>query len=159
MTAQKLMDAMNYLPEELLERTDALRQKKRLRWKPVAAVAACLCLVAGLWLLNPGLKAANGAASSDEAYFDEDAGMGAINQESGSTAGIVVRVYEVHEDYILVQYVYANGFCDGIPIQVSLEELEQIPQFSVGQKICIYTNQQDITHEIIPYKIVIMQEE
>lgn len=158
MTAQKIMDAMNYLPDELLEQTDRLRQRKKNYWKPLVAVAACLCLIVGLWFLNPGLKAANGAAPESD-FLADDAGTGSIKQESGSTAGIVARVYEVHDDYILVQYIYANGFCDGIPILVSLAELEQIPQFSAGQKICIYANQQDITHEIVPYKIVIMQEE
>lgn len=157
MKAERIMDAMNYLPDELLEQTDRLRQRKKNYWKPLVAVAACLCLVVGLWFLNPGLKAANGAAPESD-FLADDAGAGSINQESGSTAGIVARVYEVHDEYILVQYVYANGFCDGIPQKVSLEELEQIPVLKAGQLITIYAQQSADPQELEAYKIIIEED-
>ena len=48
MNAEKILDAMQYLPEELLLQTDRLRQRKTVRWQHLAAMAACLCLVLGL---------------------------------------------------------------------------------------------------------------
>ena len=79
MKAEKIMEAMNYLPDELLEQTDRLRQRKKTYWKPLVAVAACLCLVVGLWFLNPGLKAANGAAPESD-FLADDAGAGSISR-------------------------------------------------------------------------------
>ena len=51
MTPEQLSDAMNELPQELLEETQAARSRRRLRWKPLAAAAACLLLAAGAWAL------------------------------------------------------------------------------------------------------------
>ena len=44
MNPEQLSDAMNELPQELLEETQAARSRRRLRWKPLAAAAACLLL-------------------------------------------------------------------------------------------------------------------
>lgn len=156
MTAEKLMDAMNYLPEDLLLKTDALRQKKRFRWKPLVAAAACLCFVMGLWFLNPGLKAAESTGGMDTGNLSDDAGT--VIEQSGSTTGIKAKVYQVYEDYILVTLVYENGFDNGIPKNVSLENLEQIPKFEAGQIIIIYTQQSADSEELKPYKIIIEEE-
>ena len=51
MNPEQLSDAMNELPQELLEETQAARSGRRLRWKPLAAAAACLLLAAGAWAL------------------------------------------------------------------------------------------------------------
>ena len=51
MNPEQLSDAMNELPQELLEETQAARSRRRLRWKPLAAAAACLLLAAGAWAL------------------------------------------------------------------------------------------------------------
>ena len=64
MTEEKLLDAMALLPDGMLEETDRLRQKKRIPWKGIAALAACLCLVAGIWLIQPGSKAAENATGT-----------------------------------------------------------------------------------------------
>ena len=42
MNPEQLSDAMNELPQELLEETQAARSRRRPRWKPLAAAAACL---------------------------------------------------------------------------------------------------------------------
>lgn len=156
MKAEKIMDAMNYLPDELLLQTDALRQKKTYHWKRWAALAACLCLAVGIWLINPGAKSADNGAAPESNYFADDAGMGSISQESGSTGGFVAYVNEVHEDYITVK---RHQMDDRPDIVVKLDELEEIPKLSKGQKIRIYTNQEVVATVITPYKIVVMQEE
>ena len=51
MNPEQLSDAMNELPQELLEETQAARSRRRLRRKPLAAAAACLLLAAGAWAL------------------------------------------------------------------------------------------------------------
>lgn len=157
MTAEKLLDAMNYLPDELLEKANALRQKKRNHWKPWAALAACLCLAVSIWLIDPGAKSADNAGGASE-YMDEDAGMDLLNQESGSTAGIVLYIDEVYDDYITVKRHKMDGLCDCPAIVVKLDELEEIPKLSKGQKIRIYTNQEVIATVITPYKIVIEED-
>ena len=60
MSAEKLLDAMQYLPDEMLEQTDRLRQRKSFRWKPLVATAACLCLLLGAaWgVMQAGMKTA-----------------------------------------------------------------------------------------------------
>ena len=45
MNPEQLSDAMNELPQDLLEETQAARSRRRLRWKPLAAAAACLLLM------------------------------------------------------------------------------------------------------------------
>lgn len=47
MNPEQLSDAMNELPQGLLEETQAARSRRRLRWKPLAAAAACLLLAGG----------------------------------------------------------------------------------------------------------------
>ena len=51
MNPEQLSDAMNELPQELLEEAQAARSRRRPRWKPLAAAAACLLLAAGAWAL------------------------------------------------------------------------------------------------------------
>lgn len=51
MNSEQLSDAMNEMPQELLEETQAARSRRRPRWKPLAAAAACLLLAAGTWAL------------------------------------------------------------------------------------------------------------
>ena len=71
MKTENLVDALGLLPEELLEEADLLRQKKRFPWKPVTALAACLCLVAGLWFMNPGNKSMDAAPENAGGTRDE----------------------------------------------------------------------------------------
>ena len=54
MNPEQLHDAISLLSDDLLVPVDKLRQKKRIPWKSVAALAACACLVVGLWTLFPG---------------------------------------------------------------------------------------------------------
>ena len=54
MKQEKLMDAMAYVEDALLESAaDSMTEKrKRLYWKPLAAAAACLALIVGLYWYN-----------------------------------------------------------------------------------------------------------
>lgn len=73
MSAERLHDALNQLPDDLLTATDALRQKKKepIRWNRVVPMAACFALVVGaLILVMPFVsqdKAAPEAAGEPEA--------------------------------------------------------------------------------------------
>lgn len=159
MNAQKLMDAMNYLPDTLLEQTNALRQKKKLHWKRWAALAACLCLAVGIWFMIPGAKSADSSNGAPE-YSLED-GAGNASAQSGSTGGTLVYVREVYEDYIVVEHNELSATCDCVEVhlvKVQLEGLENIPQLSVGQKIRIYTDEELGAGTITPYKIVIEED-
>ena len=51
MNRYQLSQSLNHLPDDLLEETQAARSRRRLRWKPLAAAAACLLLAAGAWAL------------------------------------------------------------------------------------------------------------
>lgn len=72
MKSDKITDSMEFLPDEMLDATDRIRQKKTIKWwKPLTAVAACLVLLFGAMLIF----AATGATSSDKAT--EEVGMAA----------------------------------------------------------------------------------
>ncbi|MBQ8358546.1 MAG: hypothetical protein IJX37_01340 [Oscillospiraceae bacterium] len=155
MNADMLHDAISLLPEELLAPVDALRQKKRAFWQPVAALAACVCLVAGLWLFLPGVSMDSSNGSAMEGFGDGSMGSIAdqITQESGSTYSLSGTIIEVAEDYLIVQLNNTE------PVTVLLDELEQIPVLSPGQKIRIYCEEiPDDTMPLVPYRIAIIEE-
>ena len=51
MNRYQLSQSLNHLPDDLLEEAQAARSRRRPRWKPLAAAAACLLLAAGAWAL------------------------------------------------------------------------------------------------------------
>ena len=63
MNPEQLSDAMNELPQELLEETQAARSRRRPRWKPLAAAAACLLLAAGACSSYPAASSTSLRAS------------------------------------------------------------------------------------------------
>lgn len=148
---EMIHDALTLLPEDLIEPVDALRRRKRFYWKPVAAVAACLCLAVGLWLLAPGITAdsSNGMAA-DGALSDS------ITQESGSAIYLTATVQEVDTDCIRVMPEGLSAL-----IAVSLTQLEEIPELSVGQTIRIYCEEEPDesmkAEKLTPYRIEIVE--
>lgn len=78
MNAEKLQDALNQLPDDLLIATDALRQKKKepIRWKRLVPMAACFALVVGALILVMPFVSQDKAApeaemqKSDEVYSE-----------------------------------------------------------------------------------------
>lgn len=146
MNAQKLMDAMNYLPDELLEQTDALRQKKKVHWKRWAALAACLCLAAGAWLLLPEVAvskdSSNGAGAEDGESFSQSLHDSCDTCIRIECSTLYATVVEVKETYIIVR-------CDDEQITVSLEKYEEVPALSPGQTVYIYYIEEEQTDEVI----------
>ena len=153
-----LQDAISLLPEELLAPVDALRRKKRFRWKPVAALAACLCLVTGLWLFSPASskESSNGSAMIPE----EGSGDGVIGsitdqitEESTYVYSLTATVVEVAAEYWIVQP-------DGTePVTVQLDRLEQPPTLSPGQKVKLYCSEiPDGAVPLVPYRIEVIEE-
>lgn len=162
MTPEELQDAISLLPEDLLTPVDKLRQKKRVPWKPIAAVAACLCLVMGLSLLFPGASTAmdsgNGGAAPESGELLPEAA------QSGSTAGYVLEVIRVDEDYAIVldPPKDANACIQMSSLMLTYENLEQTPQLQSGQRIRIYYEPDAFDIEAMtvkPYKIDIIEEE
>lgn len=150
MTPEHIHDALNYLPDDLLEATDALRQKKRIPWRSVTAVAACACLAVGLWLFFPGATAMDNATESDQLEGEN------YHSESSTAEFITALVVEVEADRIWVTTVEANT-----AIPVLLEGLEEIPALEAGQWVHIYCQETDggagetggTEHGLKPYKI------
>ena len=78
MSAERLHDALNQLPDDLLTATDALRQKKKqpLRWNRVVPMAACFALVVGALIFVMPFVSQDKAApeaemqKSDEVYSE-----------------------------------------------------------------------------------------
>lgn len=163
MKAESLHDAISLLPEELLTPVDRLRQKKRVPWKSLAAVAACLCLVVGLWLLNPGNMVAMDSANSG-AGAPERGDLVTESAQSGSTAGYVVEVIRVDEGYAIVLDPPEDptACIQMSSLMLTYENLEEIPQLQPGQTIRIYFEEDqfdETTLAVRPYKIEIIEEE
>lgn len=158
MNADMLHDAISMLPEDLLAPVDALRCKKRFRWQPVAALAACLCLVMGLWLFPPAFS----KNSSNGSVIGPEEGLGdgfcgsitdQITQESATTCSLRATVVEVAEDYLIVQLSNAEA------VTVQLDALEQPVTLSPGQIIKLYCNEIPYdTTPLVPYRIEIIEE-
>ena len=162
MNAEQLHDAISLLPEEMLRDVDALRQKKPFPWKSVVGLAACLCLVAGLWLLPPlsaADKSSMEAASGNS--MPERGNMSAESSISDSEVTVWVdEVYAVYDDHIVL-YAPDAGRVDATT-KVFFDNLEEIPQFLPGQTVRIYYTKDQYDREsftVKPYKIEIIDKE
>lgn len=161
--AQQIHDALTLLPEDLLTPVDALRRRKRFIWKPMAALAACMALVVGLWFLFPGAMSADNAGAAPE-NGSGDGSVGAITdqitQESASGTGVLsATVAEVAEDYITV--LPGNTLADvSGPLTVLLEELEDVPTLEKGQSVTLYCKDlSDLSKPLVPYRIEVTEDE
>lgn len=68
MKPEKIVDAMDFLPDEMLLETNRIRQKKPIKWwKPLTAVAACLVVVFVAMII---FAATGGARSNDKASME-----------------------------------------------------------------------------------------
>lgn len=159
-TGENIQDALSLLPEELIAPVDALRRKKRIPWKPLTALAACLCLCVGLWYFSPGgITAENAAGSIEDGLLDKGS-----EPDSGQSAE--VTVYEIAQDCITVIPKPAECFGTDITciqvaaVRVTFENLDIVPAFSVGQRIRIYyhTEYSENDRTISPYRIEIIED-
>lgn len=164
-SAEKLLDALENLPDDLLEETNALRCKKRVHWVRWTALAACLCLCVGLWFAFPGATSSDNAAGTPM----EEIGNALEDKEqsTSSTGSMDAIVYSVGEDHITVTSTvkcpYPDGL-DGFCVQmvqttVLFENLEKIPNFKPGQEIRIYYDETNEDGSLLPYKIEIIDEQ
>lgn len=151
MNGEKLLDAMNYLPDELLEQTDRLRRKKRSNWQHWAALAACLCLVAGSFFLIPQARDKNAAGSS------------APEMSLSTTAQyLVAEVCSVQPQQLSV--ILSEEY-ESRTVLVDLADLTDVPTLAPGDRIRIYlTNNPTadganiVNGKIFPSKIEIQEE-
>lgn len=76
MNAEKLHDALNQLPDDLIAAADALRQKKKapILWKRLVPIAACFALVLGaLYVALPILRPKGAAENAAPMEMMQDA--------------------------------------------------------------------------------------
>lgn len=70
MNGKEMLESLNYVDEKYIEDAQTIPKRRRVRWQPLAAAAACLALVlaAGAWRLTATKDAApEAAAQMDEA--------------------------------------------------------------------------------------------
>ena len=155
--AEQLHDALTLLPDDLLIPVDLLRRRKRIRWKPVAALVACMALVIGLWFLYPG-----GISSENNTSVDRGDGMtgnslSGIKDQAGpesetSYEFITATVTKIEASYLEVS---TDTFST---ITIKLEQLKTYPKLAVGQRIQIYCEDlSDLSEPLTPYKISIAE--
>jgi hypothetical protein len=160
MNAEYLHDAISLLPDDLLVPVDKLRQRKPIPWKSVAALAACACLIVGLWSFLPN---AGGTKGTDNgAIIEPGDGFGGIIddvvEESTTCAYLSATVLEVDKGHITV--LPGADLTDvAEPITVKLDRLETIPALEAGQKIKLYYSKfPDNSQPLVPYRIEIIED-
>ena len=70
MNGKEMLESLNYVDEKYIEDAESIPKRRRVRWQPMVAAAACLALVlaAGAWRLTATKDAApETAAQMDEA--------------------------------------------------------------------------------------------
>ena len=68
MNGKEMLESLNYVDEKYIEDAEATPKRRRVRWQPLAAAAACLVLVlaAGAWRLTVTKEAAPETAAQME---------------------------------------------------------------------------------------------
>ena len=159
MNPEKLLDAMQYLPDELLEQTDRLRRRKPFRWQPLVATAACLCLLLSVaWSVAGGAKSSDGAAPEAivNGSVEDFAGLTGDKNASTTTADWqTATVVTAEKDCLTVTLL------SGKQAEVLLTSLSDVPELQAGQMIRLYldgdSGDRGSTDTLTPYKIEIME--
>ena len=167
MKGEALHDAISLLPEDLLTPVDQLRQQRHTSWKSIAAVAACLCLVVGLWLIYPGNKLATDSVNSgifNGAGASPEKEPAAEHAYSSTSSGYELEVLRVDENYAIVLDPPKDptACIQMSSLMLTYENLEEIPQLQAGQRIRIYYEEDQFDIEAMtvkPYKVEIIEEE
>ena len=157
---EHIHDALTLLPEDLLTPVDALRQKKRVPWKSLTALAACLCLAVSLWLFFPGGIGMDNAGSTAEHAPAADGVCDSASQDSFITANVI----EVMGDHITVlpgEKLPPNATVSIYRvITVRFDLLETVPKLRERQFIRLYFQEipeiSTETTELLPYRIEII---
>ena len=137
--AEQLHDALNLLPEDLLAPVDILRQRKRTYWKPIAAAAASLLLVVGLYQLQPAQKTTeNGALLEDAvegAQVEDYRGNSAEHSTSLAVYSLTAEVKKTEKDHLVVTLP------NGETAKVFFSNLEESEKFSPGTEVTLCFSQ------------------
>lgn len=158
MNAEQLHDAISLLPEDLLEPVDRLRQKKQIPWRSVTALAACACLIVGLWFFFPGDQKAADNCGAVKEPVDSYSGLLDSVEESMTETYLLATVLEVAQDHITV---LPDGQLTGStqPLTVKLDKLENTPSLENGQQIKLYFEKlPENDQPLIPYRIEIVKD-
>lgn len=148
MNAELLMDAMGYLPDEMVEKTNNLRIAKSISWQKWTAWAACICLVLGAGiLLLPGTanKSAGDSAAPENMLADYSTTLGPI----------VATVQKVEKDCLTVT------LADGTLWEVSLVNLTEIPALEPGMEVNIFLGEEPADEAdsiLFPDRITVKEE-
>ena len=129
MTKDFLMDAIGQLPDDLVERTDMLRQHKPIVWYRWAAAAACLCVALSLsgllvlpWTFMAFQKA--GSAAPENEAADQMAPLELMFADA--------TVVTVEDDLLTLRLE------NGALRLVELADLAQVPALEPGMQVRVY---------------------
>lgn len=137
--SEHLLDALSLLPDELLIPVDKLRQKKHISWKPLVSLAACLCLVAGLWFLAPRDildKGLNGNAGGNMAPNSSQVSPEAAPYQ------LTFSVTAVFDDHI-----QGRQDPNSQAVEIYFDNLTNVPSLSVGQEIIVFCSHEPEDNE------------
>lgn len=154
MTAEHILDAMNELPDAMLEQVDSIRNRKPFRWK-LLATAACLCLALGIaysFAVEPAEKSSDNMAMAPE--------LGGILQDEADIDG-ADGAFWWNATVTAVEEEKLTAVLDsGAEVTVLLTQLEEKPALIPGQRIRIYLEEETFDEEtpLKPYKIEIEEE-
>lgn len=141
MNGKDMLESMSFVDEKYVDDAERTPTRRRIRWQPLAAAAACLAVVLGVgaWQLTLP-KAAETAQQANEqeiAAYREDAGdaaplmAGAMVKSAAAPMDMTVRV-TARDGLTLtctVEDADTGGFQPGQTVTVLLpEEAEGIPE-------------------------------
>lgn len=141
MNGKDMLESMSFVDEKNVDDAERTPTRRRIRWQPLAAAAACLAVVLGVgaWQLTLP-KAAETAQQANEqeiAAYGEDAGdaaplmAGAMVKSAAAPMDMTVRV-TARDGLTLtctVEDAGTGGFQPGQTVTVLLpEEAEGIPE-------------------------------
>lgn len=151
MTRENLMDAIGQLPEALIGEVAEKRMKKKHRWVPWGAAAACLCLLLTLPLAVGGMQASSKAeleapmemvpiadGNLSDRYYSGTTqnGSGEMKVSSEHFLAIVV---EAHGSYLLVEPLEDEWeHSSAKRIEVPIPNPQDPQEFTPGDLLRIY---------------------
>ena len=99
MNGKEMLESLNYVDEKYIEDAESIPKRRRVRWQPLVAAAACLALVlaAGAWRLIVTKEAApETAAQMEEAavYSGSAADVPMVMAAKGAAPEMTVTVLE-----------------------------------------------------------------
>ena len=151
MNGENLMDAIGWLPEEMVGDVAEKRMKRKHRWAPWGAVAACLCLLLSLPLALGGMQASNKAdmeapmemapiadGNLSDRYFSGTTQNGS-DEWKVSGEHFLAIVVEAHGHYLLVEPLEDEWeHSSAKRIEVPIPNPQDPQEFTPGDLLRIY---------------------